>query len=73
MISLLITLSTGDSFTCDHNAEDFATAVADIFSKPGLLFEDTAINTQQIVTIENNDRVKTIPVVCGGGDKGSAS
>ena len=73
MISLLITLCTGESFICDYDAKDFATAVAGIFSKPGLLFEDTAINTQQIVTIENNDKLKTIPIVCSSGDKGSAS
>lgn len=73
MIKLLITLSNGDSFTCDHSANDFGTAVADIFSKPGLLFENTAINTQQIVSIENNDKLKTLPVVCSSGDKGSAS
>lgn len=73
MIKLLITLSNGDSFTCDHSANDFATAVADIFSKPGLLFNDVAINTSQIVSIERNDKLKTIPIVCSSGDKGSAS
>lgn len=72
-MNLLITLLNGESFTCDHESEDFGLAVADILSKPGLLFEDVAINTAHIVTIENNDKPKTIPVVCGGGDKGSAS
>lgn len=72
MTHLLLTLSTGDQIEFDHKLS-FSDAVADILSKPALLFDDeAAVNTSQIAYIEHV-RTKRLPIETDNRDKGSVS
>lgn len=76
MIHLLVSLNSGDVFTCDHRANSFKDAVTNIMSTPILFFNDAAIMTSHIAAIElaeDDDNTETIPGDSSCRNKGSIS